>query len=43
VHAETLKLGRDRVLAPLAIAFAGMAAAAAVLGAGAAFVKLLSP
>ncbi|WP_348272376.1 hypothetical protein [Methylobacterium sp. GXS13] len=43
LQAETLKIGRDRVLAPLSIGFVGMAAAAAFFGAGAAFVKLLGP
>ena len=41
LQAETLKIGRDRLLAPLSIGFAGIAAA--LFGAGAAFVKLLGP
>ncbi len=41
--AETLKRGRDQVLAALSVGYAGMAAAAAFIGAGAAFVRLLSP
>ena len=41
LQAEALKIGRDRLLAPRSIGFAGMADAAAFFGAGAAFVKLL--
>jgi len=41
LQAETLKVGRDRILTPLSISFAGMAAAAAFFGPGAAIVKLI--
>ncbi|MDF2597625.1 MAG: hypothetical protein K0Q54_448 [Methylobacterium brachiatum] len=43
LQAEALKIGRDCLLAPHSIGFAGMAAAAAFFGADAAFVKLLGP
>ncbi|MGU3406662.1 hypothetical protein [Methylobacterium brachiatum] len=43
LQAEALKIGRDRLLGPFSIGFAGMAAAAAFFGAGAAFVKQLGP
>lgn len=43
LHAEASKLHRDRFLAPVSIAFAGMAAGAAIFGAAAAFMKILGP
>lgn len=39
--AEAMKLERDRMLAPWQIALSGMAAGAALFGAGAAFIKLI--
>jgi hypothetical protein len=41
--AEAMKLERDRMLAPWQIALSGMAAGAALFGAGAAFIKILGP
>lgn len=43
LQAEALKFNRDRFLAPVSIAFAGMAAGAAIFGAAAAFLKLIGP
>lgn len=41
--AEAMKLERDRMLAPWQVALSGMAAGAALFGAGAAFIKILGP
>lgn len=41
LNAEAMKLERDRMLAPWQVALSGMAAGAALFGAGAAFIKII--